>query len=542
MGYSIPHVRAGQPPGSGVANLVRLTYTEALLSLRQQALPDTTRHFTTMSSNSPTTGGKRLDSWKEIAAFFGRDERTVNRWEKELGLPVHRLPGAKGRVYAFAEELVAWLAASRHTETASAQPGLGRPAPGLTLIAGGRASVDTAPLESVSREEATTPGPGRRKNTIRLVAAAILGMGALALVLVHPDPSHILKTDGRAVFQPRQASLGGVALASTPSHDPEAEQLYLKGRYYWNKRTPDDLNKALDYFMQAIVHDPNYSQAYVGMADCYDLMREYTLMPSDEAYPRALAAAKKAVELDDQSSEAHASLAFVSFFGMWDVATGESEFRRAIELNPNNPVPHHWYSSALFALHRWPEALAEIDRAQALDPASTSILADKGNILLAVGRRDEAFKLLKQMESTEPAFRSCHGYLKGGYLSIQDYPNYVSEMRKDALLVHDDSELAVATAAEKGFAAGGARGMSEAMLQVQKKLYAQHSLPPTNLARTFALLGDKNEALRYLKVAYEQRDGELIFVEIFPEFSSMHDEPAYRDLLTKMNLPVQNSP
>jgi Tfp pilus assembly protein PilF len=94
----------------------------------------------------------------------------------------------------------------------------------------------------------------------------------------------------------RPASHGGVVLASTPSHDPEAEQLYLKGRFYWNKRTPDDLNKALDYFVQAIVHDPNYSQVYLGMADCYSLMREYTLMPSSEAYPRALAAAKKAVD------------------------------------------------------------------------------------------------------------------------------------------------------------------------------------------------------------------------------------------------------
>src|SRR5260370_558464 len=97
--------------------------------------------------------------------------------------------------------------------------------------------------------------------------------------------------------------------------------------------------------MQAIVHDPNYSLAYVGLADCYNLMREYTLMPSNEAYSRALAAAKKAVELDDQSSEAHASLAFVSFFGMWDVVTGDREFRRAIDLNPNNAAPHHWFAN-----------------------------------------------------------------------------------------------------------------------------------------------------------------------------------------------------
>jgi len=209
-------------------------------------------------------------------------------------------------------------------------------------------------------------------------------------------------------------------------------------------------------------------------------------MPSDEAYSRALAAAKRAVELDDQSSEAHASLAFVSFFGMWDITTGEQEFRRAIELNPNNPVAHHWYANALLALHRWPEALAEIDRAQTLDPASSAILADKGNILCVAGQLDEALSLLKQMESREPSFRSLHLYLKRVYFRKQDYPSFISELRKDALVLHDDSALAVAAAAEKGFAAGGERGMLEAMLRVQKKLYTQRLIPPTNIALTLA--------------------------------------------------------
>jgi len=146
------------------------------------------------------------------------------------------------------------------------------------------------------------------------------------------------------------------------------------------------------------------------------------------------------------------------------------------------------------------------------------------------------------METREPAFRSPHGYLKGAYLTKRDYPNYLSEMRKEALLVHDDSELAIVTAAEKGFATGGARGLFVATLQVQKKLYAQNSLPPTALAQTFALLGNKSEALRYLKIAYEQRDATLLFVEIFSEFDTLHDDPAYRDLLARMKLSVQKAP
>ncbi|MGA8149722.1 MAG: hypothetical protein WB952_02000 [Terriglobales bacterium] len=477
-----------------------------------------------MPPSNPSIGRTRLDSWKEIAAFLGRDERTVNRWEKDLGLPVHRLPGARGRVYAYTEELTAWLAAPRNAGAASperdsaTQTGMG--ASGLTVIAG-----------------------GHNRTTNGLAASVIVGIGAIALLLLfHANSNFDSNNAGPAASQSRQTSPGGVVLASTPSHDPEAEQLYLKGRYYWNKRTPDDLNRALDYFMQAVVHDPNYSQAYVGLADCYNLMREYTLMPSSEAYPRALAAAKKAVELDDRSSSAHASLAFASFFGMWDVATGEREFRRAIDLNPSNPTPHHWYANALLALHRLPEAQMEIDRAQQLDPASSAILADKGNILYSVGRRDEALTLLKQMESRDPAFRSPHLYLKDVYLRNHDYPDFLAELRKDALLVQDDSALAIATAAEKGLAADGARGMLEAMLQVQKKLYAQHSLAPTALAQTCALLGRDDEALSYLRAAYEQRDSSLFFVETYPEFDDLHNQRAYRDLLARMNLPVQDSP
>jgi tetratricopeptide (TPR) repeat protein len=169
-----------------------------------------------------------------------------------------------------------------------------------------------------------------------------------------------------------------------------------------------------------------------------------------------------------------------------------------------------------------PEALAEIDRAQALDSASSAILAAKGNILFVAGRRDDALNLLKQIENSQPAaFRSPHLYLKYAYLRNQDYPNFLCERRKDALLVRDDSALAIATAAEKGFAAGGVQGMFQAMLQVQKKLYAQHSVPPTDLALTFALMGNKTEALRYLRAAYEQRDSSLLFVEACPEFNSL---------------------
>ena len=498
-----------------------------------------------MSASAPPTTRRRLDSWKEIAAFFDRDERTVSRWEKELGLPVHRLPGTKGRVYAFTDELSEWLAAPKNADAASTGPA-SADHPGLvptkfTTPPAARFSGELVPVEPQPPQGITPPSARRYTNILRPVAAAILGIAAVVLVLFYPSTFRNSISGRHSASSAQQPEPVAAAPASPHTPDPEAEQLYLKGRYYWNKRTPGDLNTALDYFMQAIVHDPNYAQAYVGLADCYNLMREYTSMPAAEAYPRALAAAKKAVELDDHSSEAHASLAFVSFFGMWDIDTGLREFRRAIDLDPDSPAAHHWYANALLALCRFPEALTEISRAQALDPASASILADKGNILAAAGRRDEALTLLKQMESRDPSFRSPHLYLKYLYLRSRDYPDFLSEFRKDALLMHDNSGLAVASSAEKGYAEGGPQHMFQSMLQVQQKLYARHLIAPTSLAQTFAMLGNKPEALRYLNAAYDQRDGALLFVQTYPGFVILYDEPAYRDLLVRMGLPFQDA-
>ena len=500
-----------------------------------------------MVGSTASTNRQRLDSWKEIAVFFGRDERTVNRWEKELGLPVHRLPGTKGRVYAYADELTAWRSAPRNAGAALPDqpvpfPGPETSNPRFTVITGRQsASEQNSNTQESTRVPAIPTSAARHSKTGWAIAALIVVAGFGIILFRQSKGALNLAGDSRgAAATIPQGSSRGIVQASSHAHNPEAEELYLKGRYYWNKRTPSDLNKAVDYFVQAIVRDPNYASAYVGLADCYNLLREYTVMPASEAYPRAFAAAKKAVELDDQSSAAHASLAFVLFYGRWDVASAEVEFRRAIDLAPNSAVAHHWYANYLMTVRRLPEALGEIERAQSLDPASTSILADKGNILFQLGRRDEAVTLLKQMEVTEPSFRSPHLYLKVLYLAEGDYSNYLVESRKDALLLQDNAALAITTAAEKGFAAGGANAMFENMLQVQKKYYAQRLVSPVAVAQTCALLGKKKEALEYLQAAYDQHDDLLLSVEVYSGFKILRDEPAYRDLLARMNLPLEN--
>lgn len=320
----------------------------------------------------------------------------------------------------------------------------------------------------------------------------------------------------------------------------EAEDFYLKGRFYWNKRTPESLNQALEAFTQAIAHDPSYSDAYVGLADCYNLLREFSAMPGNEAYFKAFMAAKKAVEFDQQSAEAHASLGFVTFWGMWDAADAEKEFRRAIELDPKNAKAHHWYATFLHALVRHDEALTEIDRARELDPDSSSILADKGILLWAAGYHEQALQLLKQLEVAEPDFISPHVYLRLVYFETGDYPNYIVELKKDALLTHDEAQLSVADAAAKGFTQGSEHDLFAAQFSEQKKLYEQGKLSPYYLAQTEARLNNRRETIRYLTICVQSHDEFVLNVVDDPIFRSLHGDPAFKLLLVKIGLPPVN--
>jgi DNA-binding winged helix-turn-helix (wHTH) protein/tetratricopeptide (TPR) repeat protein len=322
-------------------------------------------------------------------------------------------------------------------------------------------------------------------------------------------------------------------------HSPnrQAKDLYLQGRYYWSRRNPDDLHKAVDFFTQAIVHDPGYADAYVGLADCYNLLREYSAMPASEAYPRALAAAAKAVELDPGSSQAHASLAFASFWGLWDAPTADREFRRAIELDPNNAIAHHWYAMTLDEICRFSQALAEIERAQALDPTSRSILADKAFILDTMNKQKDAIELLQQMEKADPAFISPHRYLKVIYLETGDYRDYLTEQKAEATLMNDPSTLQIANAAEKGFSAGGAQRMFESLLHERQTLFEQGKSDPFALAEAYALAGDKAGALKYLKIAFDQHAQNLPSIGNDRFLDSVRNDPTFRQIQTATKLP-----
>lgn len=346
------------------------------------------------------------------------------------------------------------------------------------------------------------------------------------------------------IFRPayHEAKAGSkFAPSVSPLHRPanaQAEDFYLKGRFYWNKRTPESLNQALGAFNQAIAQDPDYADAYAGLADCYNLLREFSAMPANEAYFKAYAAAKKAVELAPQSSEAHASLGFVTFNGIWDSADAEQEFRRAIEIDPNNVKAHHWYATFLHALSRHQEALTQIEIARKLSPDSPSILADMGVVQWDAGQREPALQLLKQLEAADPDFLSPHRYLRVAYFETADYPDYLVELKREAELAHHDAQLWVAQAAAKGFASGGTRGLLRAQLAEQLRLAQQGKLSPYVVAQTEARLGNTRDALQSLAVCVQSHDEMMLNLGVDRVFDNLRNDPAFMQLLAKVGLPA----
>jgi tetratricopeptide (TPR) repeat protein len=447
-----------------------------------------------MAAKSEPISGKRLDSWKEIAAFLGRAERTVKRWETERGLPVHRVPGGgRSAVFAFSTELADWL------------KGLGQ---------------ELEPNEFAGEKGATA---SRSLPVRKTVPALRVAAWAVPLVLC---AGLILAFS----FGHRASRFKALAGRHVPN--AEAQDLYLKGRYFWERRTPEDLNKAIDYFTQAIVKDPTDAQAYVGLADCYNLLREFGAVSPGEAYPRALSAAQRAVELDDTSADAHISLAFSTYWWLWHGATAEREFKRGIELDPKSARAHHWYATYLLARGRFAEAIDQMEQARRLEPSSNAMLADKGFLLWEAGRKNEGTALLLQLETSEPSLSSTHAYLSRIYWVQKNYPKALMESRRVAELRHDEAGLNLADVREKGFAANGLQGLYQAELPVQGDLVDRGAGNAYHLGAVYAALGKKEEALACLQTSFERHEAAMLIGDAIPE---IENDPTYQKLRMQVN-------
>jgi TolB-like protein len=324
-------------------------------------------------------------------------------------------------------------------------------------------------------------------------------------------------------------------LASARPVNPEAHRLYLLGRVYWNKRTEEGFKKAIDHFQQAIEIDPAYAPAYAGLADSYNLLGDWGYLPPRDAYPKSKAAARKALQIDEASAEAHTSLAYAHFEYDWDWLACEKEFKRAIELNPNYAEAHHWYSEYLSSVRRHAEAMAEAQRSQELDPLSPILSVSLTWRYVAARQYDEAIRRLRDTVSLFPDFAIAYGNLGGAYEAKGMYQEAIVAYQKQSSL--SGASAAEVAALGQAYAKGGIRGYYLWELQRLREESKHRYVRAVAFAYLFAALGEKDQALSYLEKAYEDRDWHLTLLQISPSFDPLRSDPRFQDLLRRMNFP-----
>ena len=325
------------------------------------------------------------------------------------------------------------------------------------------------------------------------------------------------------------------ALKTAKVVNPEAYVSYLKGRYFWNKRTGDSLKVALAYFNQAIEEDPKYAQAYSGLADTYALLGDwqYAVMTPKEALPKAKAAAIKALELDSALGEAHNSLAFCLDGFDWDFDSAGKEFLRAIELNPGYATAHHWYAWHLALLHRYDEAIAEMKKAENLDPLSLVINADLAELLVLAHSYDESIQQSRKTIEMDPNFGLAHNHLAQAYLQKHMNEEAVVELQK-AVQLSGGSPTCIANLA-RAYVASGKRSEAEKLLSdLKKRSNPSHSLA-SEIAVIYVALGDTDQAVTWLKKGYEERFNPGVLLR--PGFDPLRSDPRFGDLVSRIGLP-----
>jgi TolB-like protein len=588
------------------------------------------------SDNKLQTFDRRLDSWKEIAAFFKCDERTLRRWEKERGLPIHRVPrGAGGKVFAYESELSQWLGPPQAVEVPQAAE---------SPISPARPQVD--PIEL-----ARTPlnfGFADR-SPAALALGTVLGLAVLTLALLYRSPSidsiavlpftngggdansdylsdgiteslignltHVpqlkvksrnsvfrykgqevdlqkvgkdldvsLVVSGRVmphgdtvevsaeltdvrenteiwlqhyrgknadILSLQQQIAADIAeklrsqlspserqqITRQGTDNPEAYALYLKGRYAWNKRTAADLETAISHFNQAIAKDPGYALAYLGLSEAYSVLPRYGGAPS-ENYPKSNAAARRALELDPTLARAHAVLAGNELQYDWDFAGGEAEFKKAWELDPNYATAHQWYAENIAMIGgRQQEALAEIDRAHQLDPLSPIINVEVGYVHNLVRQYDDGIAVCKKLENENPAFPQAHYCLAYGYWGKRMYPQVIEEWKTYGQLTGNPADAEYADALEQGFRTAGWKGALPKGIEARQSQRESGYYSAFAIATLYADLGDKDQAFRWLNIAYQERDGGLVGLKTDFLLDNLRSDPRFDEMVRKVGLP-----
>lgn len=314
----------------------------------------------------------------------------------------------------------------------------------------------------------------------------------------------------------------------------EAYQLYLKGRYFWNKRTVDGLKKGISYFNEAVEKDPSYALAYVGLADSYSLLGDYNGLLPVQAYPQARKAAAQALELDERLAEAHAALAVIKASYDWDWPGAEREYRRAIELNPNYENAHQWYAEYLSGMGRHEEAITEIRRAREINPVSLIINAVEAWILYHAREYDQAITQGQKVVGMDPHFAEVYEYLKRCYDQKGMYREAIAARQMRRKLAGYDAEETAAL--REAAAATSARVYWRKRLEQEVEESKRELSTAFDMAEIFAQLGEKDQALAWLERAYEERYHMMMYLKVAPNLDPLRSEPRFADLLLRVGL------
>ena len=312
----------------------------------------------------------------------------------------------------------------------------------------------------------------------------------------------------------------------------EAYQLYMKGRSHIAKGAPSDLRTSIPYFQQAIDIDPGYALAYTGLSQAYGVLGSTGDMPPAEAVPKARAAQRKALEIDDTLGEAHHSLCMGIFWYDWDWNAAEKECRRALEIDPNNSDFHGNYALVLSNTGRHAEALAEVKRARELNPLNLAQVALEGQYLLHAGRADEALDRLQKTSELEPNFWMPHLFAASAYIEKGMFAEAIAESRKE----YELSGGNVIPFGVYALAKSGRRDEARAALRELLKLSATKHVPPYNIALIYNALEMRDNTLGWLEKAYEQRDPKMTFLKVEPKWNNLRSDPRLISLLKRMRL------
>jgi len=352
--------------------------------------------------------------------------------------------------------------------------------------------------------------------------------------LLQSDVAGAIASEIKLKLSPEESA----RLAIPRAVDPDAYELYLKGRYFWNKRSETNFVKAVDYFQQAIARDPNYAPAYAGLADAYALLGSSPnpAIARSEAMPKAKAAAMKALQLDETLADAHTSLAFVKMHYEWDWPGSEKEFQRALNLNPNYATAHEWYAFWFTARGKTDRALEQLAYALKADPLSLIIKADTSEILVYAGQYAESQREAQKALEMDPNFLPAYLCLADVHVGTRNYRGAVVDLEKALTIVADDSWTL--TRLGTAYALAGEKNKAETILQGMLRDSKNRGPLAMNIAQIYSVLGENKPAMDWLEKAAQYREGALILMNVRSEFQRLHSDPRFVDLTRRVGLPA----